>query len=117
VLFRHGSYRTGFALLLVSALLSIAIVFLASNLSLIRVSLRQVMVWKPKDFAFLLALSGCGRFYRRRFCRFSLIATTFKEADRSPAQYSNLLRRRDGFGRGECPRFPENGSTELVYLS
>jgi hypothetical protein len=32
VLFRHGSYRTGFALLLVSALLTIAIVFVASNL-------------------------------------------------------------------------------------
>ena len=32
VLFRHGSYRTGFALLLISALLTIAIVFVASNL-------------------------------------------------------------------------------------
>src|SRR6266487_225665 len=32
VLFRHGSYRTGFALLLVSAFLTIAIVFVASKL-------------------------------------------------------------------------------------
>src|SRR5438477_443589 len=34
VLFRHGSYRTGFALLLVSALLTIMIVFVASKLFL-----------------------------------------------------------------------------------
>ena len=30
VLFRHGNYRTGFALMLVSVLLTIAIVFVAS---------------------------------------------------------------------------------------
>ena len=64
------------------------------------------MVWKPKDFRVLLALSSCGRFYRRRFRRFLAhrLPLSKKRIGRRPSN-SNLLRRRDGFGRGECRRF------------
>ena len=107
VLFRHGSYRTGFALLIISALLTIAIVFVASNLFPNPRELEAGHGLEAKGFSrsywlYLIA----GAFIAAGFADFSLIAYHFQRSGSvAGPRNSNLLRRRDGFGRGECPRF------------
>jgi len=79
VLFRHGSYRTGFALLLVSALLTIAIVFVASKLFPNPRELEAGHTLETKGFSrsywfYLVA----GAFIATGFADFSLIAYHFQ---------------------------------------
>ena len=79
VLFRHGSYRTGFALLLVSALLTIAIVFVASKLFPNPRELEAGHTLETKGFSrsywfYLVA----GAFIAAGFADFSLIAYHFQ---------------------------------------
>src|SRR5437588_12263993 len=81
VLFRHGSYRTGFALLLVSALLTIAIVFVASKLFPNPRELEAGHGLETKGFSrpywlYLIA----GAFIAAGFADFSLIAYHFQRS-------------------------------------
>jgi MFS family permease len=81
VLFRHGSYRTGFALLLVSALLTIAIVFVASKLFPNPRELEAGHGLETKGFSrpywfYLVA----GAFIAAGFVDFSLIAYHFQRS-------------------------------------
>jgi MFS family permease len=81
VLFRHGSYRTGFALLLVSALLTIAIVFLASKLFPNPRELEAGHGLEPKGFSrsywLYLVAGAC---IAAGFADFSLIAYHFQKS-------------------------------------
>ena len=81
VLFRHGSYRTGFALLLVSALLTIAIVFVASNLFPNPRELEAGHGLETKGFSrsYWLYLVA-GAFFAAGFADFSLIAYHFQRS-------------------------------------
>ena len=81
VLFQHGSYRTGFALLLVSALLTIAIVFVAGNLFPNPRELEAGHSLETKGFSrsnwlYLVA----GAFAAAGFADFSLIAYHFQRS-------------------------------------
>ena len=81
VLFRHGSYRTGFALLLISALLTIAIVFVASNLFPNPRELEAGHGLEAKGFSrsYWLYLVA-GAFIAAGFADFSLIAYHFQRS-------------------------------------
>ncbi len=81
VLFHHGSYRTGFALLLVSALLTIAIVFVASNLFPNPRELEAGHSLETKGFSrsYWLYLVA-GAFVAAGFADFSLIAYHFQRS-------------------------------------
>jgi len=81
VLFRHGSYRTGFALLLVSALLTIAIVFSASKLFPNPRELEAGHGLETKGFSrpYWLYLVA-GAFIAAGFADFSLIAYHFQRS-------------------------------------
>jgi len=81
VLFRHGSYRTGFTLLLISALLTIAIVFVASNLFPNPRELEAGHGLEAKGFSrsYWLYLVA-GAFIAAGFADFSLIAYHFQRS-------------------------------------
>src|SRR5213075_2172639 len=81
VLFRHGSYRTGFALLLVSALLTIVIVFVASKVLANPRELEAGHGLETKGFSrpYWLYLVA-GAFVAAGFADFSLIAYHFQRS-------------------------------------
>ena len=81
VLFNHGSYRTGFALLLISALLTVAIVFAASNLFPNPRELEAGHGLEAKGFSrsYWLYLVA-GAFIAAGFADFSLIAYHFQKS-------------------------------------
>ena len=118
VLFQHGSYRTGFALLLVSALLTIAIVFVASNLFPNPRELEAGHSLETKGFSrsnwlYLVA----GAFAAAGFADFSLIAYHFQRSGSVagpviPTYYAVAM----ALG-GASASFSENGLIKLDYSS